>query len=192
MKRVLLTIVALLLVAGVVVAGLAATKPDTYTVTRTAVVAAPPESVFAQVDDFRRWAAWSPWEKLDPAMQKTFEGPESGVGSSYAWSGNSQVGVGKMTITESVPPEHVGLRLEFIKPFASVSQTRFAFAPAPGGTQVTWEMEGRHNFVSKCMCVFMDMDKMVGKDFESGLANLDQVARSMPAAAPADTAAAAH
>jgi len=189
MKRVLLTIVALIVVAVLVVVGIAATKPGTYRVERKAVVGAPPESVFARVDDFHRWPDWSPWEKLDPAMRRTFDGPERGVGASYAWVGNSNVGEGKMTITESVPDSRIALQLEFIKPFASVTQTEFGFAPVAGGTDVTWAMAGNHDFIAKIFCVFMDMDAMIGKDFETGLANLDaSLQRSAPA--PVDTVAA--
>lgn len=190
MKKVLLTIVALLLLAGVVLVALAASKPNTYRVERKAVVAAPPESAYARVEDFRRWAEWSPWERLDPAMKKTYDGPESGVGASYAWSGNAQVGAGKMTITDSDPPSRLGLQLEFIKPFAAECKTQFTFAPDPAGTEVTWAMEGTNNFVSKVFAVFMDMDTMIGKDLETGLANLDTAARSNappPAAADSTT-----
>ena len=188
MKRVLVSILVLLVVCVLVVLGLAMSQPGHYRVERRATVGAPPESVFARVNDFRRWPEWSPWEKLDPAMQKTYEGPETGVGSSYAWSGNADVGRGKMTITESEPPSRVGIRLEFLAPMAAVSQTEFAFAPATGGTDVTWTMNGTNNFMAKLFTVFMDMDAMIGKDFEAGLAALDSVSS---ANAPPDTAAAA-
>jgi hypothetical protein len=123
-------------------------------------------------------------------MKKTIEG--SGVGSVYSWSGNDQVGEGKMTLTESVPDSRVAMKLEFIKPWAAVNDVEILLAPASDGTEVMWAMNGTHNFLSKAMCVFMDMDQMMGKDFESGLSNLKSLAESAPPveAAPADSAAA--
>ena len=161
-----------LLVAIVALLGYAWTRPDTYTVTRSAVVPAPPERVFALIDDFHHWAEWSPWQKLDPAMRATYSGPASGVGAVYAWEGNKQVGKGRMEITESVPPRKVGIKLDFIEPFASNNTTDLTLAPEGTGTRVTWTMTGNHNFMSKLMSVFVSMDAMIGKDFERGLDNL--------------------
>lgn len=161
-----------LLVAIVALLGYAWTRPDTYTVTRSAVVPAPPERVFALIDDFHHWAEWSPWQKLDPAMRATYSGPASGVGAVYAWEGNKQVGKGRMEITESVPPRKVGIKLDFIEPFASNNTTDLTLAAEGTGTRVTWTMTGNHNFMSKLMSVFVSMDAMIGKDFERGLDNL--------------------
>jgi uncharacterized protein YndB with AHSA1/START domain len=149
-------------------------------VTRSATIAAPPATVFAQVNDLRRWEAWSPWEKLDPAMKRTFAGPESGKDASYGWVGNDKVGEGRMTITESEPDARIAIRLDFIKPFEETSQVGFTFAPEGAGTNVTWTMDGNHSYVSKVMCVFMDMEKMIGTDYEKGLAQLKTVAESTP------------
>ena len=162
LKKILIGAAAILAVLAVAIA----TRPDTFTVTRSRTLDAPPAAVYAQVADFHRWAAWSPWERLDPAMQKTF-GPNS-----YAWKGNKEVGEGRMTVTGATPDSRIDIKLEFFKPFASESDTSFTFAPAGQGTQVTWTMTGKHNFMSKAMCLVMDMDKMIGGDFERGLAGL--------------------
>lgn len=189
MKNALLLL--LLLVIGFL--GFVATRPDTYHVERSATVAAPPATVYSVVSDFHRWGEWSPWEHLDPNMAKTITGPESGVGANYHWAGNDKAGEGNMLITEATPGERLAIKLDFIKPFASTSTTVFAFAPEGEGTRVTWSMDGRMGFIEKGMCVFMSMDKMIGGDFEKGLASLGKVAAAEPpaAAAPAESAAAA-
>jgi hypothetical protein len=180
-------LLALLVLVGILLAAIV-TRPNTFHVERTAVVHAPADAVFARLEDFHQWPAWSPWEKLDPAMQRTYSGPDRGVGAVYAWKGNDKVGEGRMTILEASPPSKLGLRLEFLKPFTSTCKTTFDLAPADGGTQVRWAMDGPQNFMSKAMGLVMDMDKQVGGDFEKGLASLDQVAR---AAVPPDTSATA-
>lgn len=180
-------VVLLVLILGAV--AFVATRPGDYQVERSAVIAAPAEVVHGKLNDFHAWPEWSPWENRDPSMTRTFDGPQSGVGSVYAWAGNDQVGEGRMTILESVPGERVGIQLDFIKPFASTSTTTFALGPSVDGTRVTWTMAGKHNFVSKAMCVFMPMDKMVGPDFEQGLSKLKLVSEAAYSA-PADTAAA--
>jgi len=177
MKRILLVLAA----AIVLFLGYAATRPDTFHVERSASIAAPPAAIYAHVVDFRRWQAWSPWEKLDPAMKRELGGPETGVGATYAWEGNSDVGKGKMTITAAEPPSKLAVRLEFLEPFASTSVATFALAPEGEGTRVTWSMDGDQNFLAKVMCIFMDMDKLIGGDFEKGLASLKQVSEAAPA-----------
>lgn len=153
-----------------------ATRPDTFHVERTAVVHAPADFVFARVEDFHLWRDWSPWERLDPAMQRTFSGAERGLGAVYEWKGNDKVGEGRMTITNATRPDRVDFRLEFLAPFKATNQAALAFSPGDGGTTVKWTMDGRNDFLGKAMCVFMDMDKAVGGDFEKGLAALDSVA----------------
>lgn len=167
-------LLAILAILGVVIA----LQPAEFAIERSATIDAPPPEVFALVNDFHRWEAWSPWAKLDPAMTTTFEGPESGVGAVYAWVGNDQVGEGRMTLTESVPSERIRINLEFLKPFPATNTTEFSFTPAEGGTQVRWRMEGRNNFMAKAFCLFMDMDAMVGKDFEAGLAAMKTAAQA--------------
>ena len=184
MKKVVLALFLIIVAAVLCILALAASKPDTYTVERSTTIAAQPEQVFGYVNDFHQWPQWSPWEKLDPNMNRTFGGPASGQGSTYSWVGNNDVGEGKMTITESNPGSKVGIQLDFIKPFAATSQTTFDFLPSGAGTQVVWRMTGNNNYMSKVMTVFMNMDTMIGRDFESGLANLKTVAEG---AAPADT-----
>jgi len=187
-RKILLALLVLVAVLLVVIM----TRPDTFHVERTAVVHAPADVVFARLEDFHKWPDWSPWEKLDPAMQRTFSGADKGVGAVYAWKGNDKVGEGRMTILEAAPSSKLGLRLEFLKPFQSTSRTTFDLAPGDGGTQVRWAMDGPQNFMSKAMCLVMDMDKQVGGDFEKGLASLDQVAQAdARAAAPSDTSAVA-
>ncbi len=168
LKKILLGLV--IVVMGL--CGFIASRPDDYTVQRTATFKASPDIAFAQVNDFHQWSAWSPWGKLDPDQKTTFEGAASGVGAQYGWSGNDKVGEGRMTIEESKPAELVRIKLEFIRPFPDTSITTFAFAPAAEGASVTWKMEGKHNFLSKAMCLVMDMDKMLGPDFERGLADM--------------------
>ncbi|MES1205725.1 MAG: SRPBCC family protein [Pseudomonadota bacterium] len=176
----------------------AATRPDTYKVERSTKVDAPASAVFAQLEDFKAWTAWSPWEKKDPQMKKTYEGPPSGVGSSYSWEGNKDVGKGKMAITASEPPTNIRYRLEFFEPFAAVANTAFSVVPEGDKTvSVTWAMDGTNNMVSKIFGVFMNMDAAIGGDFEKGLAALKAVseaeARKQEAVkAAADAAAAAQ
>ena len=168
LMKVLLVVVALIGVFLVIVAF----QPSTYHVERSATMAAPPAAVFAQVNDFPKWDAWSPWAKIDPAAKVTFDGPASGVGASFAWDGNDDVGAGKMTILESRPPEAIKIKLEFLKPFESTCTTDFAFRADGDKTTVTWSMDGENQFIGKAFCMFMDMDKMIGADYEKGLASI--------------------
>jgi hypothetical protein len=171
LKKILIGIAAVIVLFLVIVA----MQPAQYRVSRTATMPAPPAVVFDHVNDLHKWDAWSPWAKLDPAMKTTFEGPQSGPGASYSWVGNSKVGEGKMSITDSKANESVRLKLEFIKPFASTAMTDFTFKPEGDQTSVTWSMSGDKSFMSKAVCLFMNMDKMVGGDFEKGLAGLKSV-----------------
>jgi hypothetical protein len=175
-RRILIGIAALVVLLILVVS----TQPSTFHIERSIAMAAPPENAFAQVNDFHAWSAWSPWEKMDPSMKKTFDGASSGVGAMYAWTGNDKVGEGKMTIEKSNAPSLVGIKLEFFKPFAATNKATFTFAPASEGTKVTWAMDGENNFVGKAFSMFMDMDKMVGGDFEKGLAAMKTLAESAP------------
>ncbi|MBC8055450.1 MAG: SRPBCC family protein [Rhizobiales bacterium] len=163
-------ILLVVLIAGVMV--FASTKPDTFNVQRSTTIKAPPEKIFAVVNDFQRWTEWSPWEKLDPAMKRTLGGPANGKGATYAWEGNSKAGQGRMEIIESVPSSKVGIQLDFIKPFEANNVAEFTMTPQGDATQVNWVMRGPTPFVSKLMQVFVDLDTMIGKDFEEGLANL--------------------
>ena len=174
-KKIILGTLALIVIAVAGFCVVAAMQSDDLTVTRTATFNAPPERIFEQVNDFHKWEAWSPWAKLDPAMKTTYSGPESGVGSSYAWTGNSEVGEGKMTISGSKPAEEVAIDLNFIKPFEANNVTTFAFKPDGDKTTVTWKMSGKKNFITKSMCLVIDMDKMIGADFEKGLAQMKPV-----------------
>lgn len=172
LKKILIVLV--LAVAGVLL--YAATKPDTFQVQRRATIAAPPERVFALIDDFHRWGEWSPWEKLDPAMTRTFEGPASGTGAVYAWKGNKDVGQGRMEIAESTPPSRIAIKLDFIEPMESNNVTEFVLAPKDGGTEVTWTMRGPSPYLTKVMDTVVGMDRLIGKDFEAGLANMKAAA----------------
>jgi hypothetical protein len=175
-KKILL-LVLVVIVVGVAICGVVvALQPAHYRVERSAMMNAPAPVVFSQVNDFHKWDAWSPWAKLDPNMKTTFTGPSSGSGAVYAWTGNSDVGEGRMTITDSKPGESVNIKLEFVKPFAATSATVFSFKPQGNQTAVTWTMDGDNNFVGKAMCLVMNMDKMVGGDFEKGLTQMKSVA----------------
>jgi hypothetical protein len=169
-------------VAAVVVLFLivVAMQPSDFKVERSATMRAPAPAAFAQVNDFQNWRAWSPWEKVDPALKRQYEGPKAGPGAVYAWQGNGDVGEGRMTITESRAGELVRIRLEFFKPFAAVNDTVFRFSPSNEGTAVTWTMTGRNNFLSKAICLFVDMDKMVGGMFDKGLAQMKTVVERRP------------
>lgn len=169
------------LIAVVLFLGFVAMQPGQFRVSRTASIAAPPAAVYAQLADFHKWADWSPWEKLDPAMKKSFSGADAAPGATYAWVGNDKVGEGRMTLVSAAPPNELTIQLEFIKPFASTSTTVFQLARKGAATEVVWAMEGKNNFVAKAFCLFMDMDKMVGTDFEKGLAQLKTVAEATPA-----------
>ncbi len=173
----------LIALAAVVLLFLAivAMQPAEFRVTRTATINAPPADVFPHVNDLHKWEAWSPWARLDPEMKLTYDGPAEGAGASYAWSGNNKVGEGRSTIMESRPNERVRLKLEFIRPFAGTNDVEFTFRPEGDQTSVTWDMQGRNNFMSKAFCVFVNMDKLVGGDFEKGLAQLKAVVEAQAA-----------
>ena len=131
--------------------------------------------IFPLVNDFHQWTAWSPYDKRDPAMKRTYEGPPAGTGASYAWSGNGHVGEGRSTIIESRPSELVRIKLEFVRPFAGTNTAEFTFQPQGKRTTVTWALAGKYNFMSKAVGLVMNMDKMIGGDFDEGLANLKTV-----------------
>jgi uncharacterized protein YndB with AHSA1/START domain len=172
MLKKILIVIAVIVVVFVIIVAL---QPAEYHVARTATIAAPAEVVFEQVNELKKWDAWSPWVKIDPAMKQTYEGPASGTGAISRWAGNNQVGEGSMTITESRPNELIRFNLEFIKPMAGTSTTEFSFKPEGNQTTVTWSMSGRNNFIAKAMCLFMNMDKMVGGQFESGLTQMKSI-----------------
>ncbi|HZZ44339.1 MAG TPA: SRPBCC family protein [Tepidisphaeraceae bacterium] len=146
-----------------------AMQPTEFTLTRSAVMNAPAEAVFAQVNDFHQWEAWSPWVEMDPAAKNTFSGPASGKGAEFMWEGNNKVGMGKMTITESRPSDLILIRLEFFKPFKATNVTEFTFKQSDAQTLTTWTMSGRRAYCQKAFCMFMNMEKMVGSQFEKGL-----------------------
>jgi hypothetical protein len=172
-KRILIGIAVIV----AVFAAFVASRPSTYKIERSIVMDAPAARPYASVVDFHRWDGWSPWAKLDPAMKVDFAGPESGVGATYHWKGNDKVGEGRMTITGAVPDQRIDVKLEFLKPWEQTSLAVFTFAPDPGGTKVTWTMSGKYDFVGKLFAVFMDMDGMVGPDFEKGLQALKERSR---------------
>jgi len=155
---------------------IAAMQPADFRVERSATIAAPSGVVFPHVNELPRWEAWSPWAKMDPNAKMTYSGPASGVGASYAWAGNNQVGEGRMTIFENRPNEMIRIKLEFLKPFKATNTAEFTFKPEGEQTIVTWGMSGRKNFVMKAMVLIMGCDKMIGSQFEKGLADLGKVA----------------
>jgi len=167
-KKILIGIVILVIVFVIIVA----IQPPQYRVVRTTAIAAPQTAVFEQVNDLHKWEAWSPWAKLDPGMKQTYEGSPAGTGAIYHWSGNNKVGEGRMTILESRANDLVRIKLDFIKPFASTADTEFSFKPDANQTAVAWSMAGKKNFMSKAFGLFVNMDKMIGGDFEKGLAQL--------------------
>jgi uncharacterized protein YndB with AHSA1/START domain len=154
----------------------AATKPDIFRVERSATIKAPPDRIFAMINDLRGWGAWSPYEKKDPDMKRTFSGPPSGKGAVYAWDGDRNVGQGRMEIVETTAPSKVVIKLDFIRPFEAHNTAEFTMQPEADATRVTWAMHGPNLFIGKVIGTFLDMDKMVGKDFEDGLVNLKALA----------------
>jgi hypothetical protein len=171
LKKILIVFLLLVVVFCIAVA----MRPADFRISRSAVMSASASEIFPHVNDLHKWDAWSPWAKLDPNMQVTHGGSPAGEGATYHWVGNKEVGEGKMTITQSKPPELVSLRLDFIKPMTATSQTDFTFEPAPRGTLVTWTMTGKNNFIAKAAHMVMNIDKMLGGDFEKGLAQLKSV-----------------
>ena len=168
-------ILILAVIAAIIFIIVAAMQPAAFRITRTGTITAPPSVVFAQVNNLQTWAAWSPWAKLDPEAKNSFEGPTSGVGAIMRWSGNNKVGQGSMTIMESRPDEFISFKLEFLKPFAATNTSEFTFNSENNQTNVTWSMYGKNNFMSKAVGLIMNCDKMVGGQFESGLAALKAV-----------------
>jgi hypothetical protein len=164
-------LIALALVIAVLLA-VVAMRPAGFRITRSTTITAPAAAVFAQVNDFHKWEAWSPWAKLDPAMKVAYDGPPDGPGAIYTWSGNSEVGSGRMTLLESHPNDVVRIEVEFIKPIAATNTAEFTFTPQGNQTVVNWTMTGTNNFMGKAFDLVMNMDKMVGSDFEKGLARL--------------------
>jgi hypothetical protein len=173
----LLPIVIAVAAVVVILLGIIAAQPSGYRVTRTTTINAPPATVFALVNDFHRWGAWSPWEKIDPAMTRGYQGSQNGAGAIYTWSGNKQAGEGKMTIAESRPSDAIRIQLDFTRPFPSTSQLSFSFKTAGAGTAVEWTMTGESNFMAKGFFLFTGgMDKAVGPDFTKGLAQMKAAA----------------
>jgi uncharacterized protein YndB with AHSA1/START domain len=156
--------------------GFAATKPDTLRVQRVTSIKAPPEKLFPFIADFHQWGAWSPYEKLDPTMKRTYTGPVNGKGAVYEWEGQGKAGAGRMEITDASPASKVTIKLDFIKPFEGHNIAEFTLEPSGGSTSVMWAMYGPNPYLAKVMSVFVNMDNMIGKDFETGLANLKTIA----------------
>ena len=171
--RIVLAVVAAIVIVFVIIVAL---RPAQFRIERSTTIAAPPATVFAQVNDFHNWNAWSPWAKLDPAMKETYDGPDKGVGAKYAWEGNNKVGQGRMTILESNPHSLIRTKLEFLKPFACTNTGEFFFNPQGNETRVIWAMTGENTFMGKAFGLVMNMDKLIGADFEKGLASMKALA----------------
>jgi carbon monoxide dehydrogenase subunit G len=171
LRIVLIGLLAVVVVLLVVIA----LQPAAFRIERSATMAAPPAAVFAQVNDFHNWEAWNPWQKVDPTARNTYSGAAAGPGSTFAWQGNKDVGEGRMTILESRPNELVKIKLEFLKPFAATNTADFTFVPSGGQTRVTWAMSGENGFMGKAIGLVMNMDQMVGGQFEKGLADLKSI-----------------
>jgi hypothetical protein len=171
-----LAVVAVIVVVLVIVLMMAASKPDTFRVERTATIKADPGKIFSFINDFHNWIAWSPYEKLDPNMQKTFTGAASGKGAVYEWKGNNKAGTGRMEILESTASSKIVIKLDFLKPFEGHNTSEFTMSPRGNTTEVSWAVYGPSPFMMKIMHVFMNMDQLMGKDFEAGLANLKTIA----------------
>jgi hypothetical protein len=172
-------IVSIVIVIAVIVAAVlifAATRPDDFRIQRSATIKAPPDKIFGFINDFHKWSTWSPWEKLDPNLKRTYSGAEKGLGAIYEWEGNKKVGQGRMEITQASPPQKLVIKLDFIRPFSANNTAEYTLESQGDSTTITWAMLGKQPFMFKVMSLFMSMDKMVGKDFEAGLANLKGLA----------------
>ena len=176
MLKAVAIIAVVLAIAIAVVLILAATKPDQFAVQRSTAVKAPPEKIFALINDFHQWGSWSPYEHKDPAMKRTFSGAARGNGAVYAWEGDKNVGSGRMEILEAAAPSKIVIKLDFYSPFEAHNTAEFTMLPQGDETRVTWRMHGPAPFMARIMHVFINIDKMVGKDFEFGLANLKRLA----------------
>jgi len=177
LKKILIGLAIIIALLVIVIA----TRPDDFRVTRSATMKASPEAVFNQVNDLKKWNAWSPWAKMDPKMVQTYDGPESGKGAVSEWKGDSTVGEGRMTITESQPHQLIRLRLEFMKPMSATNDVEYTFTPSGDQTTMTWTMSGKNNFVGKAFGLFMDIEKMCGDQFDQGLAAIKQIVETRPA-----------
>ena len=172
MLEVIAVIAVILAIAVAIVLILAATKPNTLRVQRAISIKAPAERIFPLISDFQQWRSWSPYEEKDPAMKRTYSGAERGKGAVYAWDGDKNVGSGRMEILEAAAPQKIVIKLDFFKPFEGHNTAEFTMLPQGDGTHVTWLMHGPANFMSRLIQVFMNLDRMIGRDFEAGLANL--------------------
>lgn len=169
-----------IVLAIVLLLAIAASRPDQFRIERSATIQASPERIFPLINDLHRWQAWSPYEKKDPAMERTYEGPSSGAGAAYGWNGNKNIGSGRMEISQSVPSSRVNLKLDFFTPFKASNTAEFVLEPQGDATRVIWAMQGQANFMSKLMGLVFNFDKMVGKDFEDGLVNLRTLSEGTP------------
>jgi uncharacterized protein YndB with AHSA1/START domain len=177
MLKIILIALAVIVIVFVVIVAL---QTSEFHVARSTTISAPPAAVFVQVNDFHKWEAWNPWGKIDPAMKQTYEGAPAGTGAIYTWAGNNEVGEGRMAIIESRPSELIRVKLEFFKPFAATNTAEFTFKPEANQTVVTWSMFGEKNFMAKAIHLFMNMDKMIGGQFEKGLAEMKSVVEPSP------------
>jgi uncharacterized protein YndB with AHSA1/START domain len=175
MLEIVTVIAVVLAIAIAIILILAASKPNTFSVRRATTVRAPPEKIFGLINDFHQWGTWSPYEHRDPAMKRTYSGAESGKGAVYAWEGNKNVGSGRMEILDASAPSKIVIKLDFFTPFEARNTAEFTMLPQGDATLVTWLMHGPAPFMSKLMQVFINMDNMIGKDFETGLANLKRI-----------------
>ena len=154
----------------------AATKPDSFRIERTTAIKAPPEKIFVLINDFHQWESWSPWEKIDPALKRTYSGAASGKGAVYEWNGNKDIGQGRMEIVESSPSSKIVLNLDFVTPFEAHNFVEFSLSAEGDSTTVTQAMYGPSPYISKLMTIFFSMEKMVGDKYEEGLDNLKKLA----------------
>ncbi|GAC1369319.1 MAG: SRPBCC family protein [Aquirhabdus sp.] len=171
-----MTIFVLLTLFVIAILAYAATRPNHFRIQRSTIIQAPPEKVFPFIHDFHQWQAWSPWENIDPTMQRTYSGTQQGVGTIYAWEGKGKVGAGRMEITSTNPHSEIIIRLDFLKPFEAHNTAEFTLTPQGQNTELTWVMHGPSPYISKLMGVFFNMDRMIGKDFEKGLNNIKYIA----------------
>lgn len=171
-----IAIAVVVLIAAILI--YATTRPDNFDVQRSTSIKAPPEKIFALISDLHKWDAWSPWEKMDPSMKRTFSGAAAGKGAVYAWAGNNKVGEGRMEIVDTSPPSKVVIKLDFVKPIEGHNTAEFTLEPKGDSTNVTWAMHGPTSYIAKIIGIFASMDKMIGNEFEAGLANMKTAAET--------------